>query len=178
MYDKSKFTHEPNLASFQREREDFWKLIEYIYELLPGVKIFYYEGNHELRFQRYMMSHAPEIYGVSEFSIRFLFNLDELGITWIGDKRTMKAGKLNLPRWLFLRAKDNSIMGDRHQRSEHSGNVINGHIITCWSIGCLCQTNPMYMPLNEWQQGFGHLRIVKDKNFIFKNIAIINGNIY
>jgi len=193
MYELSFFQKEPHMATFEQEREQFWLLIEYIYTILPGIKIFYYEGNHEMRFQHYMLNHAPEIFGVSEFSIRYLFNLDELGITWIGDKQTIKAGKLNLlhgheylynsvsvnpAKWLFLRAKDNAMMGHRHQVNSHSGNVINGHVITCWSIGCLCNVHPKYMPLNEWQQGFGYLEILDDKNFVFHNKTIIGDRIY
>jgi predicted phosphodiesterase len=192
-YELSKFVKKPNVATFQDEREYFWELIDYINEQLPHAQIFWYEGNHEKRWQAYMLSHAPEIFGVTDFTIPELFNLRELGITWIDRCQYIRAGKMNIlhgheyfggmssvnpARWLFLKSKSNACMAHRHQVSVHSGKDINGKITTCWSIGCLCQLNPEYMPLNEWAQGFAHIHLFKEGNFLMKNHTIINHTIY
>jgi predicted phosphodiesterase len=193
IYDLSHFLREPNIVTFQEERELFWKLIDRINFLFPTAKIFYLEGNHELRFERYMQAHAKEIYDVDDFTIRSLFALDELGITYIAGKQYIIAGDLNLThgheykytgnsvnpaRTLFLKAKKNTVMGDRHQESQHSGKDIHGTVTSCWSIGCLCQLHPKYMPLNDWLHGFGHLHLFPDGTFVFKSKKIINGEIF
>ena len=191
-YDLSKFSKEPNLIRFREERELFWRFVDFLNDRLPSVQIFWYEGNHEKRFEHYMKNHAAEVFDVEDFKIPELFNLRELGVTWIAKSQFIKAGKLNLihghedfgrssvnpARWLFLKAKDHAVTGHFHQVSDHAGKSINGNIVHCWSIGCMCNLNPEYMPLNEWQQGFGHLHIFKNKTFVFKNKVIVDGEVF
>ena len=192
-YEISRFLKKPDEATFTEEREQFWAFIDYLNEKLPHAQIFWYEGNHEKRWQTYMLSHAPEIFNVTDFTIPELFNLRELGITWLSHCEFIRAGKVNIlhgheyfggmssvnpARWLFLKAKTNAIMGHRHQVSSHSGKDINGKVTSCWSVGCLSQLNPEYMPLNEWSQGFLHLRIFPDESFLVKNKTIINGKLF
>ncbi len=192
-YEQSRFLKEPGLTTFREERENFWQLIDHINEKIPGAQIFWYEGNHEKRWKTYMKVHAVEIFSTPDFTIPELFNLRELGITWIENSEYIKAGKLNIlhgheyggggssvnpARWLFLRTKDNAIMGHRHQISTHAGKDIGGTVTSCWSVGCLCQMNPEYARLNEWQQGFAHCHIFPDGTFVFKNKTIINGEVF
>ena len=192
-YALSRFLKIPNSASFEEEREQFWGLIDYINQELPDVQIFWYEGNHEKRWQTYMMSHAPEIFHVSDFQIPELFNLRELGVTWIDKCQYIRAGKINLlhgheypgasssvnpARGLFLKTKSNCCVAHYHRISMHDDKDINGTVIGCWSIGCSCQLNPEYMPLNQWQNGFAHLIILPDGNFTFENKKIIKGKVY
>jgi hypothetical protein len=60
-----------------------------------------------------------------------------------------------------------------HQTSEHTEPTISGEIITCWSVGCLCNLHPEYMPLNKWNHGFAEI-YNEDGFFNVKNRKIIN----
>jgi len=119
--------------------------------------------------------------------------LDELNITFIPDKQIIHAGKLtilhghelgasvfspvNIARGLFLRAKDSALCGHHHQASEHTEPNINGKITTCWSVACLCELHPDYMPINKHHHGFAHVRVLDTGEFEVSNYRIVNGKI-
>lgn len=114
------------------------------------------------------------------------------GIHLVKDKRIIKIGKLsvghgdefgkgvfspvNPARGFYLKAKANVLCGDRHQVSAHTAKDINGKITAAWSIGCLCDMNPLYLPINEWQHGFAFVE--RDgEEFEVHNHTIINGKV-
>lgn len=114
------------------------------------------------------------------------------GIHLVKDKRIIKIGKLsvghghefgkgvfspvNPARGFYIKAKANILCGDRHQVSEHNAKDINGKITAAWSIGCLCDMNPLYMPINEWQHGFAFVE-TDGEEFEVHNHKIINGKV-
>ncbi len=61
-----------------------------------GAKIYFKIGNHEERYEHYLMRVAPELLGVREFELKHLLGLDARGIDLITDKRIMKANDLNI----------------------------------------------------------------------------------
>ena len=118
-----------------------------------------------MRHDHYIMRNAPDLLGMDEFSFESLMHLDKLDITFIPDKQIIHAGRLtilhghelgmsvfspvNIARGLFLRAKDSALCGHHHQASEHSEPNINGKLTTCWSVACLCELHPAYIPINK-----------------------------
>jgi hypothetical protein len=55
---------------------------------------------------------------------------------------------------------------------------MNGKIITTWSVGCLCELNPAYMPLNRWNNGFAMVELDSNgEDFYFHNKRIYKGKI-
>jgi hypothetical protein len=111
----------------------------------------------------------------------------------VGEKRIIKAGNLNIAhghefpsgiaspvnvaRGLYLRAKANAICGHFHKNSEHSETDINGHMTTTWSVGCLCDLHPLYMPINSWNQGVALITIDEEGKVDVQNRRIKNGKI-
>jgi len=95
-YELSHFSKEPRIATFREEREMFWQFIDAVRQLMPNIKIIWLEGNHERRYEKYLMTKAPEIYDTEEFNLDILFKCGELGIEYIGDKRIIEAGKLRI----------------------------------------------------------------------------------
>jgi hypothetical protein len=53
---------------------------------------------------------------------------------------------------------------------------MNGNITTTWSVGCLSELHPMYMPLNKWNHGFAIVDIDKE-DFQVTNKRIHNGKV-
>lgn len=155
--------------------------------------VWYKYGNHEERYENYLMDRAADLYGVEQFELSHILGLYDLGIKWIKDMRPVQFDRLtilhghehkggiiapvNAARGLFLRAKSIAMMGHSHQTSEHTETTLDDHILTCWSVGCLAQLHPKYMPLNKFNHGFA----VVDKNarggFRVENKRILKGNV-
>jgi hypothetical protein len=137
---------------------------------------------------------APELLGVREFELKHLLGLDARGIDLISDKRIMKANDLNIvhghefgqsifspvniARGLFLRGKVTAMQGHNHAVSEHTESNMNGEITTTWSLGCLCELNPAYLPINKWAHGMAIVDLSENgKDFHVRNYRIHKGKI-
>ena len=80
--------------------------------------------------------------------------------------------------FLFLKAKTSCFQGHNHQTSEHTEPTLTGKMVTTWSLGCLCELHPAYMPLNRWNHGFAIVDLGANKDdFEFRNKRIFNGKI-
>ena len=135
---------------------------------------------------------AGELNGVEDFELDTIIGKRVSDITFINEKRIMKAGDLNIvhghefassiispvniARGLYLRSKASSICGHHHRSSEHTEQDINGKIVTTWSVGCLSELHPQYMPINSWNHGFCMIDI-SGKEFEVRNKRIWKGKI-
>lgn len=187
----SKYMTDPRKKNFAEELEIGCQLLTAI-QKATNCKIYYKYGNHDERYQHYLWMKAGELNGVEDFKLETIISKRVSGITFIGDKRIMKAGELNIvhghefassiispvniARGLYLRAKANSICGHHHRSSEHTEQDINGKIVTTWSVGCLSELHPQYMPINSWNHGFCIID-VDGKNFEVRNKRIWEGKI-
>jgi len=85
---------------------------------------------------------------------------------------------VNVARGLYLRGKVSAFQGHNHATSEHSETDMNGKIVTTWSIGCLSELHPDYMPLNKWNHGFAMVDLDHNgDDYEFKNKRIYNGKV-
>jgi len=192
-YAISRFEKDPRKRNFGHEVLMTRQFLGTLRKLFPNAAIYYKCGNHDVRYDHYIMRNAPDLLGMNEFSFESLMKLDELNITFIPDKQIIRAGNLtilhghelgtsvfspvNIARGLFLRAKDNALCGHHHQASEHSEPNINGKLTTCWSVACLCELHPDYMPINKHHHGFAHVKIMDTGEFDVSNYRIVNGKI-
>lgn len=189
----SRFMKDPRKRSVAHELEAFKQLIE-VFEKQLGVKIYYKLGNHDERYQHYLWQHAGEFVGVDEFQFENIIQARAKGITVIGDKRIVKLNGLNgihgheyvggaiapvnIARGLYMKGKVSAFQGHNHATSEHSETDMNGKITTTFSVGCLCELNPEYMPLNKWNLGFAYVDLDKNgKDFEFYNKRIFKGKV-
>lgn len=157
----------------------------------PKAKIFFKQGNHEARWERFLRVKAPIVLDMEEFRLEVILKLREKGIEWIPNSQLVKAGKLNMihgneykgggginvARTLWLRAGDNVIAGDKHKTQTGLKTNIDKKVVGTWSVGCLCELNPDYMVFNEWNLGFAHIEIFPNGEFAVHNKQIINGRI-
>lgn len=188
----SRFAKDPRKRHFADELNAFKELIDVIKKTFPYSKLYLKIGNHEERYLHYLWMKAGELVGVDEFEMENIIKARANGITIIGDKRIIKAGGLNIihghefstgffspvnvARGLYLRGKTSAIQGHNHQTSEHTEPDMNGKITTTWSVGCLCELHPEYMPLNKWNHGFGIVDI-EGEDFTVRNFRITNGKV-
>ena len=174
------------------ELEAFKEFMRVLRLLFPRAFIIYKMGNHCERYDLFLIQKAHEIIGVDEFDFRNIIKARAEGIEVIGDKRILKLGGLNLvhghefggsifspvniARGLFLRGKVSAMQGHNHQTSEHTESNMNGEITTTYSVGCLCELHPAYLPINKWNHGFAIVD-VDGQNFHVRNYRIHKGEV-
>jgi hypothetical protein len=189
MYQASRFIKDRRLRDLAGELEMTRNFLKQLQETFK-CPIYFKIGNHEARWEHYLMLKAPELLGVDDFKLEQILRFREFGVTLVKDKQISYAGKLpilhghewyggfappvNPARGLFLKAKESAIVGHHHRTSEHTEKTLSGEVTTTWSTGCLCGLEPEYAPYNNYNHGFAHVKVSKDGNYELKNIRIIN----
>ena len=193
-YGCSRFEKDPRKRSVKFEFDSTKAFLVALRHTFPNAKIYWLKGNHDVRYEHYLMAKAPEIFDDPYFTMEERLRLNEERIHVIGDKVLMKAGKLfihhghlffrgfiapvNSARGLFLRAKQSMICGHVHKISEHTETNLNGELITCWSTGSLCELSPDYAPYaTNYAHGFAHIRTEDNGNYSVNNYRIYKGKI-
>lgn len=190
-YGLSRFMKDPKKRDFAYELGVFKEFIEIVKKTFSA-RIIYKLGNHCVRYEHFLMMKAHELIGVEEFEFANIIKARAEGIEIVGDKTIMKAGSLNIihghefgngvfspvniARGLYMKGKTSAIQGHNHQTSEHSESNMNGEITTTWSLGCLCELHPGYLPLNKWNHGFAMVQVDGD-NFEVHNKRIFKGKV-
>jgi predicted phosphodiesterase len=187
----SRFMKDPKKRSVAHELQAFKELVDVIKKTF-NAKIYYKMGNHCERYEHFLWMKAHELVGIEEFDFSNIIKARAEGIEIIKDKRIMKAGDLNIihghefggsvfspvniARGLFLKGKVSAMQGHNHQSSSHSESNMNGEITTTWSLGCLCELHPAYLPINKWNHGFAIVDI-DGRNFEVRNKNIHKGQV-
>jgi len=189
----SRWMKDPSVPSPQVE-------IEMVQEFLYGLKglglpIYYKMGNHEDRWNAYLLQSAPELYDLDALQIKSILGLEDFDIELIDSKQIAHFGKLlvihghefgestfspvNPARGIFLRAKTSVLSGHNHQTSAHHENDLNGNPTACFSLGCLCDLSPDYRPFafTKWNHGFAIVSIEENGYFTVDNHRIIEGRV-
>jgi predicted phosphodiesterase len=187
----SRFAKDPKARSFAHELKTFKEFMDVLKKTF-NAKIYFKIGNHEERYFHFLWMKAHEIVGVEEFELENIIKSRAEGIEIIKDKRIMKAGDLNIihghefggsvfspvniARGLFLRGKVSAMQGHNHQTSEHTESNMNGEITTTFSLGCLCELSPSYLPINKWNWGFSLIDI-NGQDYEVRNKRIYKGKV-
>lgn len=187
----SRFAKDPKARSFAHELQTFKEFMAILKKTFEA-KIYFKLGNHEERYFHFLWMKSNELVGVDEFELENIIKARSEGIEIIKDKRIIKAGELNIihghefggsvfspvniARGLFLKAKVSAMQGHNHQTSEHTERDMNGRITTTFSVGCLCELSPAYLPINKWNHGFAIVDI-DGQEFNVRNKRINKGEI-
>ena len=192
-YMLSRFDKDPRKRRFSEELEMGREFLKIIRREFEGCPMYYKLGNHEVRFESYMRSKAPELLGMPEYQIDKLLHFGEHDVVLIQDDRIIKAGQLSIlhghefgrsifspvnpARGAYMRAKENVIVGHHHQTSSHMEKSLGGDVVGAWSVGCLCEMYPAYARINKWNHGFAVVDIDTDGSFEVSNHTIIKGKV-
>lgn len=192
-YQGSDYVKEKSKKEIVEELQVFSEIISVLRLQFPKAKIVFKEGNHEERYNRFLYKKAGELVGIPEFSLENIIRKRAGHIDYIGDKRIAKAGDLNIihghefkggistpvniARGLFMKAKVSCMQGHNHATSEHTETDMNGKITTTWSVGCLSELHPAYMPLNKWNHGFAFIEVDESGDFQVINKRIHKGEV-
>jgi predicted phosphodiesterase len=191
----SKYEKDPTKKKFNDEINIGVEIIKVLLREL-NCPVYFKMGNHDERYDKYMNEKNGELEGVQETELQFILN-NRLGqhLPIIGDKRIVKLNSLNaihghefygsataavnIARGLFNKGKASAIQGHNHQTSEHTEPTMDGKMITTWSLGCLSELNPRYMPLNKWNHGFAVVYLHENgEDFEVHNKRIYKGRIF
>lgn len=202
-YGISKFDKNPERGTRVKEEIDLGrKCIQDLRKTLPKDTEIYLTGaNHEGRFQKYLWSHAPELYGVEGLTVEEQLKLSESGVKFVradNDYWKDDTGHLKLGNVLIMHG-DNRLNGA--STSKYSGysvkntmlgglqqNVIMGHVHRLGQIyhstpygtlvglegGCLCKLSGTA----NWQQGFVTFELHNGKLVNPELVNINKGKIY
>lgn len=192
MYQLSRFSKDPKQRDFKYELDALKAFMDVIDRELK-CKVFFKVGNHENRYERFLLEKASELKGIEEFEFENIIKARANGIDMIASNRYMKLNSLNgihgheyfgvtspvnIARSLYMKGKVSAFQGHNHSSSENTETDMNGKIITTWSVGCLCELNPAYMPLNRWNNGFAMVELDSNgEDFYFHNKRIYKGKI-
>ncbi len=190
----SMFVKDPRKRHFQEELKIMNEFLDVLQNTFPNAKFYYKQGNHEERLETYLKVKAPELYGHSNFEIDVLLEFGRRNIEYINEKRTVKAGKLNIlhgheikggiiqpvnpARGIFLRSNSSAITGHFHKTSQHTETDLEKKLTSCWSTGCLCELAADYMPNGRANHGAAIVNVEKDGNFNVDNFIIYDDKIY
>ena len=159
-----------------------------------GLPVFWKIGNHEDRWNFYLIQQAPELSDLDALQISNVLDLHSLDIELIGSRQMAMFGSLvvihghefgqsffnpvNPARGLFLRAKTSALAGHNHQTSKHSESNLNGKEMSCFSTGCLCDMRPEYRPFafTKWNLGAAIVEL-DGAWFDVENFEIINNRV-
>lgn len=193
-YQISIYQPDPRQRRLADEVRTTREFLRYLRAQFPKARLVWKEGNHEERLENYLRLRAPELLGLDVIDLPQLYECDKLGCETVRDKRPLALGSLillhgheykfaisnpvNPARGLFLRSKANALCGHFHQRSQHSERNLAGKVISCWSVGCLCELHPRFLPLNNWCHGLALVEIDRTGAFQVENKIIINGTVY
>ena len=194
-HNESRFETDPKKRSTREEFEACKQFFEYVRYLFPKVRIYWLKGNHDKRYEHWLMTKAPQLFGDSYYLLEERLSLNNYGVTLIDDAYLVKIGKLsvthghlllrgvfapvNAARGVFMRAKESCIIGHVHKVSEHQETDIDGKVMVTYSTGCLCEIYPDYAPMsNNYMHGFAHIRVEPTGEYYVQNKKIINGKIY
>lgn len=163
----SRFNHSPfEPASLKSDIEELCNIIS---DLQKYSNVIYIEGNHESRFQKYINDNAPDLHGLLSMESLINNNLStpvqyvhtvpsESMLEW---QNNLLIGHFNVARKycgytakaLVERFQTNVVQGHTHRLGEYAIRV-KGRTLRGYEGGCLCDLNPEYVMMPNWQQGF------------------------
>ena len=161
--------------------------------MFPKALIVWSYGNHCIRYDKYIMQKAPEIFDIELIQLHELLKLRDLNIIKVDSTQYIYAGKLaifhghetgltsggvNPARSLRLKLNKSAVTSHFHRETKDMGKNLDEHPYSCFSIGCLCDLHPAYMPINMWTHGFGYLELNDKGDYIFNLKSIIDGKVF
>lgn len=162
--------------------------------------IIYIFGNHEHRFERFIARNAKELYGLKGLTLEEQLGLAELEITVINNHQRenyYRYGKLLIGH--FNKVNKHGGYTAKNLREEKGMSLIQNHthrggfspkrdyasLKAGWENFCLCDLNPTYCSLPDWQLGFSeifmdiksgvfevHLKMIVDYKIIYGDNVI------
>lgn len=191
----SKFEKDMRKRSVKEEFDLTKQFLQSLRNTFPDAIIYWLKGNHCIRWEKFLMQKVSEIWDDPYFQLEERLRLNEERVILLDDTTLVKAGKLSIThghhifkgifspvspaRGAYMKAKQSIIVGHLHRSSQNSEMDLDGNVVSCWSMACLCELRPNYSPLvSNSQHGFAHVLVEPDGNYTVHNYQIIKGKIH
>jgi predicted phosphodiesterase len=191
----SRFERDPHKRSAKQEFDATKQFLVSLRKVFPNAEIYWLKGNHDIRWEKWLMQKAPEIFDDQYYHLEERLRLNEERVHLLDDTVLVKIGKLSIThghhifkgvftpvspaRGAYLRAKQSLMTGHLHRASHHPEIDLEGNIISCWTTACLCELRPTYSPLvSNSQHGFAHITVEASGDYTVRNYQIIKGKIH
>ena len=139
--------------------------------------IYFKIGNHDQRFDKYIMDNADQLHGL--VNLEDVLRLREHRVKMVQSMTKVIAGKLNIlhghelpvkgamnhARAVMMKTSSNVLMGHFHRSDRSYMRDLEGDVHAVFGTGCLCKLNPKYMPINNWNHGWALVHLDKSGNF-------------
>jgi predicted phosphodiesterase len=188
-YQMSRFERDPRKRSAKFEFDSTKAFLVVLRNTFPNAQIYWVKGNHDVRYEHWLMAKAPEVFDDPYYRLEERLKLNEQRIILIDDKTILKAGKLNIhhghlffrgfgspispAKTVYDKSFEDTICSHVHKKTEFSKVSLSGKLITCYTTGCLCELSPDYAPFgNSYVHGFAHIKVKDSGDFDLKNMTI------
>lgn len=183
-YMLSKFNPDPRKRDLQQELISLEQLVDVLRNIAP---VFYKLGNHEERFEHYMIRNAPVLLHTKEYQLANLLQCYAKNVEIITDQRIVYIGHLpvlhghevrlsgvsvNPARSLFLKTKKTALCGHLHRSSQHNETTLDGKLISTWSTGHFGEEHPKYARINNWNHGGARIEVDDSGAFEVINLRL------
>lgn len=166
------------------------KFLQDLRALDKDMDIIWIYGNHEYRFQQYLISQAPELIGLNGLSLAEQMNVKDYGVKVVfsGLKESfIPYGRLYIGHYNKV-AKHGGytvksliddkgvsvIQGHTHRFGSHLRTLLDGTVLGGWENACLCSLRPNYVLNPNWQHGFSVVWKKKNGRFMVEQVPIIH----
>lgn len=185
---------DPRVRVFAEEIRIVREFLSQLRRQFPKARIVWKLGNHEERYQKYMMRHAPELLDLDDFKWESICRTADSRVEVVADCQPIRLGQLatihgheyrfaisnpvSASRGLFLRGGVSALCGHFHRTSQFSKRDLLDHVVSVWSAGCLCDLRPRWLPINDWNHGGAFVRVGAGGEYELDNYRIIDGAMY
>ena len=175
--------HEKNKLnrSFKYEVDMTRLFFEELRKQFKEEDIYYKIGNHDVRFDKYIMDNADQLNGL--ITLEDVLRLRDHRVKIVQSMTKVIAGKLNIlhghelpvkgamnhARAVMNKVSSNVLMGHFHRSDRSYMRDLEGDVHAVFGTGCLCKLNPKYMSINNWNHGWALVELEKDGTFVVES---------
>jgi predicted phosphodiesterase len=186
-----------NFAGMAQEREQVRQFLRELRRFFTGTIIFK-AGNHEERVPKFYADNFASL--VQSPYYDYIHSLDvsagehfleKLNITYVqsgalrygrlsvihGSECGKSMGSAHPARLMFNKMLSCCISSHFHRTSLHAEPTSEGNLISCWTVGCLCQMHPEFAEINKWNHGLAVLYTEPNNWFRVENQRIVKNKI-
>lgn len=156
-------------------------------------EIIFNQGNHEFRYDAYLIDQASETNKVKDFSFEQVYRLDEnkirynrgpdgyarvqIGLVTVGHFKNLRKNSADTAQSIVLDTFGSVIAHHSHRMGTFGKNTVHGRFIG-QEGGCLCTMTPDYHTNPDWEQGFVLMQTVSgSKRFYIDPVRVVGGEI-
>lgn len=195
-YGISMYQKDPRKRKFTEEIEDVRLFFAWLRAEFPLATIYFnMNANHELRWEKWLMMKAQEVFGMPEFELDVILKLNDHKIIPLKNYDHCLIGKLPVfhghtlfgrfgnqvskAKTVFDKLKHGAIASHVHVTDEYNTkDHVSGKMFTCWTVGCLMDLNIEYNPHgNQYNHGFAYIETDNQGNYKVENKRIFNGKV-